>query len=137
LTRKGRSFGKIGIGPISWFFGNSRPKPLGPIGNKTGADKRPSACSAFENIAIEALRSDEEMLRRLRRNGVPWRGIQERIKEALPEGIYNRNEIAYNLVPKAMNAIFGRQGATWKAERRPSKNSKGYTTWLIAAKFDA
>ena len=41
------------------------------------------------------------------------------------------DDIAYRLVPKAMNAVFGRRG--WHTEKRPSKSGSGLTTWILVS----
>ena len=62
---------------------------------------------------------------------MPWRGVQEKLKEALPEHVSDRNNIAYKLVPKAMNTVVGKQNTAWKTEKRPSKTGNGQTTWVV------
>ena len=86
---------------------------------------------SHEGAAIKAFRSDRQFLENLRRYGVPWRGVQERLKEELPDLLPDRDEIAYSLVPKAMDATFGEQKTAWNTERRPSKSGSGYTTWIV------
>jgi hypothetical protein len=78
-----------------------------------------------------AFRSDQQFLERLRQNGLPWRGVQERLKEELPESLSNRDNIAYGLVPKAMNETFGEQGIAWKTIKQPARSGDGYTTWIV------
>jgi hypothetical protein len=81
--------------------------------------------------AIEALRSDQDFLERLQRNGLPWRGVQERLKEDLPDHLAARDDIAYALVPAAMNFVIGPQGTAWTTVKRPSKSGSGSTTWIV------
>jgi hypothetical protein len=86
---------------------------------------------SYEGAAIEALRSDGRFLEKLQRYGVPWRGVQELLKQELPDLLSDRDRIAYRLVPKAMDAVFGQQETAWKTERRPSKSGSGDTTWIV------
>jgi hypothetical protein len=65
---------------------------------------------------------------------MPWRGVQERIKEEIPIVQSERDQIAYTLVPRVMNAVFGQQESAWKTEKRPSMNGSGQTTWIVARK---
>ena len=65
------------------------------------------------------------------RRGMPWRGVQERLKQALPDVLSDRDNIAYGLVPKAMDALFGHQETAWRTEKRPAKSGTGYTTWIV------
>ena len=132
LSRKGRSFGKISFGPFSWFFGGASTAPTATCDdNDVAAEKELGGLGSYEDAAIMALRSDEQLLMKLRRYGVPWRGVQECLKVGLPENLADRDSIAYGLVPRAMDAVFGKQEAAWKTERRPSKSGNGYTTWIV------
>jgi hypothetical protein len=88
--------------------------------------------STFEEVAaIEAFRADQRFLERLQKNGMPWRGVQERLKEGLPRHLGALDRVAYGLVPKAMSAVFGQQRAAWDTEKRPSKGGSGFTTWIV------
>jgi hypothetical protein len=131
LSKKGRTFGKISIGPVSGYFGDSSTKPTEKESSQAKVDKEQQSISSDEEAAIEALGSDQQFLHKLANYGVAWRGIQERLKEELPESLFNRDDIAYRLVPKAMDAVFGPQNRVWKTEKRPSKNGKGFTTWIV------
>ena len=51
--------------------------------------------------------------------------MQERLKEALPSLLSDRERIAYRLLPKAMDAIFGARNSAWKTEKRASRSGKG------------
>lgn len=90
-----------------------------------------------EGAAIKAFQSDRKFLNRLRQYGVPWRGVQERLKEDLPEDLFDRDNIAYRLVPKGMDAVFGQQNTAWKTEKRTAKSGNGSTTWIVIIKTDA
>lgn len=130
LSGRGRSFGKVGIGPFSWFF---RGRPERRDGKAQLASGHLSLGS-HETAAIEAFRSDQQFLRNLQRYGVPWRGVQERLKDALPDLLTDRDQTAYRLVPKAMDAVFGQQETSWTTVRRKSRNGSGHTTWIVLVK---
>jgi hypothetical protein len=98
---------------------------------KEGSPANPHAFTSEEVAAIEAFRADQRFLARLQKNGMPWRGVQERLKEELPDHSGALDRIAYGLVPKAMSAVFGQQGAAWGTEKRPSKGGSGLTTWIV------
>jgi hypothetical protein len=125
LSGKGRAFGKVGIGPVSWTG------TLDGGRNSKAADQPPRALTDVEAAAVEALRSDQDFLERLQRNGLPWRGVQERLKDALPANLPDRDAVAYALVPTAMNAIIGPQGTAWTTVKRPAKTGSGSTTWIV------
>lgn len=124
LSGKGRSFGKIAIGPLSWYGQSSMPAEESSAVN-------PHAFTSEEVAAIQAFRADQRFLERLQKNGMPWRGVQERLKEELPRHLGALDGIAYGLVPKAMNVVFGQQGAAWGTEKRPSKGGSSTTTWIV------
>lgn len=93
-------------------------------------DEKQDALGTYEDAALEAFSSDREFLGRVRRGGVPWKGVLERLKEDLPDVMSDRDRVAYDLVPKALNAVFGEDG--WETEKRPSKSKAGgFTTWVV------
>ena len=95
-------------------------------------DETEDALATYEDAAIQKFKSNKKFLERLRKDGVPWRGVQEELKSYLPDVLTDRDDIAYNLVPRAMTTAFGNQGTGWDTERRPSKrNPSRNTTWVI------
>jgi hypothetical protein len=106
-------------------------------GGEAEVEKEKHMLDSYEEAAIEAFRSDRQFLEKLQRYGVPWRGVQERLKEEVPDLLSDRDKIAYSLVPKAMDAVFGQQETAWKTERRPSKSGSGYTTWIVIVETGA
>lgn len=131
LTGKGRAFGKVGVGPVNYNFSKSPNARLGKDPRELDSVKLISKLSSFEKEAIKSLRSDRQFINRLRHYGIPWRGVQERLKEGLPENLLERDQIAYKLVPKAMDIVFNRRKIGWKTEKRPAKSGRGYTTWIV------
>jgi hypothetical protein len=129
--KKGRAFGKVSVGPVSGYFGGSPTTPTAKQESKATVEKEQHSIGFDEGAAIKDFGSDRQFLSRLREYGVPWRGVQERLKEELPERLIDRNDIAYRLVPQAMDAVFGQQNTAWKTEKRPSKGGKGFTTWVV------
>lgn len=129
LSGKGRTFGKVGIGPLSWYGQSGESRSSMPTEERSAGNAH--AFTPEEVAAIEALRADQRFLERLQQNGMPWRGVQERLKEGLPRHSAAPDRIAYGLVPKAMSVVFGQQGAAWGTEKRPSKGGSGFTTWIV------
>jgi uncharacterized protein len=80
----------------------------------------------IESHAIESLRSDRETKSKLQSSGLPWRAVLEVLKSALPEKLDDRDRFAHNLVPKALNLIFGPQGKGWESYKHPSTGK----TWV-------
>ena len=139
ISGAGRSFGKVGFGPFRWFFRGPPAEPPNVPTAVSRADVQagPPVPSSVENGAIKALRSDRQFLEKLQRYGVPWRGVQERIKAEIPNTVSDRDQVAYGLVPKVMDAVVGQQETAWKTERRPSKSGSGHTTWIVIIKTSA
>jgi hypothetical protein len=81
----------------------------------------------FEARAINALRADTGLRSRLQTDGVPWGELIGYLAGQLPETLDDRDNIAYKLVAKAMNEIFGRQGETWHTVKKPGKTGKTVT----------
>jgi hypothetical protein len=129
--KKGGTFGKVKVGPVSGYFGGSSSKPSAKEERQAKIQYSDNTLGADEKAAIEAFSSDQQVINKLQKYGVPWRGVQENLKEALPDHVSDRNNIAYKLVPKAMNAFFGKQNTAWKTEKRPSKSGNGQTTWVV------
>lgn len=127
LSGKGRTFGKIGFGPISWFGQSGESNS--PTEDKLAKD--PHDLLLEEAVAINAFRADHIFLKRLQQNGMPWRRVQERLKEELPIQLGARDRAAYALVPKALSAVFGPQGTGWSTEKRLSKDGSRLTTWIV------
>ena len=63
---------------------------------------------------------------------IPQEVIQERLKESLPADLVDSDNVAYKLVPKALNDVLGQQGVAWMTEKRPSKSGRGSTTWVVS-----
>jgi DNA helicase HerA-like ATPase len=81
--------------------------------------------------AIDKFRNSE-LIGRIKISGVPWRGITAFLEECLPEVLDNRNSIAYNMVRRALEEVFGPEGEGWETEKRPRKKGDGFTLWVIA-----
>ncbi len=94
-------------------------------------DEEQDTLATYEAATIEAFKNDHDFLGRLKQYGIPWRGVQEQLKDSLPDVLSDRDKIAYQLVPKAMSALFGEQEVGWTTEKRPSKSGSKPTTWVV------
>jgi hypothetical protein len=75
----------------------------------------------IEQQAIEALRADKDIHQKLESvNGMPWFGLQKFLIDHLPEPLEDRSQFAYNLVPKAMNIVFGLRPEAWETFKHPT-----------------
>jgi hypothetical protein len=87
--------------------------------------------AAIERRAIEALRGSDDLHKKLEsQNGMPWYGVQQFLIDHLPEHLEDRRQFAYNLVSKAMNAVFGPQPTAWET----FKNTSTGKTWIRVKK---
>lgn len=93
-------------------------------------DTETDPLTLYKNAAIDKFRRDTEIQNRLKQNGVPWRGVKECLKGYLPDVLDDKDNIAYHLVRKAMDVVFGEQDRVWKTENRPAKSGSGNTTWV-------
>lgn len=102
-----------------------------------GESETEDTLATYEAAAIEAFRSDADIHEKLRGRGIPWMGVQEALREQLPDFMENQGTVAYQLVPKAMDSVFGPQGEAWRTEKRPSQSQPGKdTTWIVAGEAE-
>jgi hypothetical protein len=81
----------------------------------------------IEERAIEAFREDNDIRQKLESpNGWPWYGVQKFLIDHLPEQLEDRRQFAYNLVSKAMNAVFGPRPPAWETFKNPTTGK----TWI-------
>jgi hypothetical protein len=89
----------------------------------------------YRQAAIEHLRVDEEMKDWLARGkkSIPWRGVQEALKRGAPtDSVPDLERWAFELVPVALEVIYGPQGEAWETERRPKKDDPARTVlWVV------
>lgn len=133
LSKKNNSgtFGKVKVGPVIGFFGSPFSKSSTKQSHQEKIQNSTNSFSTEEKAAIEAFSTNKHFINNLKKYGVPWRSIQEILKGTLPEHVNDCNNIAYKLVPKAMNTVFGKQNTAWKTEKRPSKSGNAQTTWVV------
>jgi len=101
-------------------------------GSEEGEGEPVDLYEEYVTSAISLLKNNVFFIDRIRRNGSPWWGVQVELIEALPDYIdkKERQQIAYNILPRAMNEIFGE--GMWDTERRPKPGDPSkLTTWVI------
>lgn len=89
----------------------------GAVSPRDGAD--PFRYS--QKRAIDALAKNDAFIEGVKSNGIPWGVVIGMLKEALPSSLTDRDSIAYNLVPTAMNTILGPKEKAWTTERKGPK----------------
>lgn len=72
-----------------------------------------SPLDLYERRAIAALRANTDLLSRIRGAGVPWGELNRFMETNLPADLDDRSELAYRLVPRALNEILGSQDVGW------------------------
>lgn len=83
----------------------------------------------IEEAAIKALRSASDIRGKLESNeGMPWYGVQKFLMEHIPTQLEDYRQFAYQLVPKAMDSIYGTQTQGWETLKNPSTGK----TWIKA-----
>jgi len=93
---------------------------------ETEEDEPPDVKASIEQQAIDALRSNDDLMKKISRDGVPWGGIKAFFLEELPRHRDDRDQLAYRLVEKSLNDIFGPQGECWE----PFKHPRTGKTWV-------
>jgi uncharacterized protein len=90
--------------------------------------------NGYISEAIEALRTNNELIDKIKNKGVPWRGVVEALENALPSYIdeRERNKIAYTNVRPALDIILGE--GNWENDRRPKVSGTGTTVWVVMKK---
>ena len=89
------------------------------------------ALGAYERKAIDALRNDETSMSRLKGEGLAWGSVKALLKKNLPGNLDNLDDIAFHLVPKALNEIFGSQRDKWHDFKK--NNSQGRLITYVKA----
>ncbi|RME10913.1 MAG: DUF87 domain-containing protein [Bacteroidetes bacterium] len=75
--------------------------------------------SQIEQTAIEGLRKNSKLMNWMRGgNGAIWYEVQKFLASYLPEEMDNREDFAYQLVPRVVSAILGPQGEGWHTIRK-------------------
>ena len=71
--------------------------------------------------------ADEKMMERIRSDmGAAWGSVKACLLDKLPTHLDDRDTIAYHLVRKAMERLFGPQGQSWESYRNPQRGNKTY-----------
>jgi hypothetical protein len=85
----------------------------------------PDILAKAEESAIQAVRNDPAIQAKLQGAGMSWGALLHFIKgAALPSTMDDAVQVAYNMVPKVMNAIYGPQNTGWHGFKNNGK------TWI-------
>lgn len=86
--------------------------------------EKPDVKETYERNAIQALKAADDLLQRIENGGVAYGSVKAFLKESLPETLEDRDTLAYELVPKALNEIFGPQDKAWHSYRNEQRNTR-------------
>ncbi|MFN6962371.1 MAG: ATP-binding protein [Pyrinomonadaceae bacterium] len=103
---------------------------LPPV-SKSDGEESADVMETLESRGIEALRADTNLINRIKDDGVAWGSLKAFFEEKLPKSLDDRGNFAFNLVQKAMNAIFGRQNEGWHSY--PVVKDGGRKVWYVKA----
>ena len=85
----------------------------------------PDILANAEARAIQAVRNDSAIQAKLQGAGMSWGALLYFIKDAaLPATMDDAGQVAYNMVPKVMNSIYGPQNTGWHGFKNNGK------TWI-------
>jgi hypothetical protein len=85
---------------------------------------------AAQRRAIEALGKDDAFRRGIDGVGIPYGAVVGLLKNSLPANLNDRENMAYRMVPTALNQLFGPRGKAWDTEKRDAKDGRRIT-WVV------
>ena len=89
--------------------------------NRRRNQSRPTSWLRSRLRVIRALQSEDRLMAKLQSDeGAAWGEIKAFFLQHLPEHLDDRDQLAYHLVKKAMDEIFGVQNRAWETFRNPS-----------------
>jgi len=91
-------------------------------------DEGLDAMQIAERAAIESLKN-HPIIEEIKKNkGAYWMAVQGILKKGLPEHFDDASTVAYNLVARALDEIFGKN--SWKTSKIDKKDKSGKTTYI-------
>ena len=85
--------------------------------------ERGDPMQGLEDAAVERLRTNEQLMQRLREGGVAWGSLKAFFAEGLPQGLDDRENVAFGLVKKVMARLFPSSGEGWHAFKHQERNT--------------
>lgn len=130
--------GKTYAGALRKTFGSARHAPTTPHVATGEAPTRLSSDSeepesgvdvmaSLEDDLVRYLESDSKLMARIDSpEGAAWGSIKAFFGNHLPPELDDRDQLAYQFVPKAMTRLLGPQNQGWEAYKNPDKNNATY-----------
>ena len=81
---------------------------------------------ALETRLISALRQEHQYMKYIGAKGMAWGSLKAFFLKRLPQDLDGRDDFAYQMVPKAMVKLFGKQNEGWEAFTPEGKD----TMWV-------
>ena len=76
---------------------------------------------------VRRLNADAKLMAKIEsQEGAAWGSIKAFFLEHLPQELDDRDQLAYNLVPKVLTRLLGAQNEAWETYKNPNKNNTTY-----------
>ena len=92
------------------------------VGETDDSTEEPDFLTLSKQGALAKVHADTELARSLDAEHVTWGVLWYKLKDALPETLTDRDDLANQLVPEFLNAVFGR--GEWHTEKRMTKKGE-------------
>ena len=79
------------------------------------------ALKAYQDKAIDTLRNNSDIVAKINGDGIPWGALKGFLVENLPSTLEDRDNVAFQLVKKALVQIYGEKG--WERSRNLTKKA--------------
>lgn len=90
--------------------------------NQDAGIEAPDFLTLSKQSALATVRADADLSRTLEAGNVTWGVLVYKLRDALPETITDRDDLAYQLVPEFLDATFGK--SEWHTEKRMTKKGE-------------
>ena len=105
----------------------AKPAEVAEPGEPRETEEPVDALAQYEKTAIEALRADTKLMEKIgSRDGAAWGSIKAFMLQHLPSSLDDVDTIAYHLVRKAMDQIFGPQKTSWESYKNQARRGVAY-----------
>ena len=81
--------------------------------------------------ALATLKKDDDFWRNFNSQGITWGVVKYKLKDALPDSLEDRDDMAYQMVSEAMSELVGPQDQAWHTEKRLVKSSGKEKVWIV------
>ena len=101
---------------------SGRPRPSSS--SSDGPEEKPEPVdvkASIESQVIDRLRSENALIEKLEsEDGIAWGTVKAFFEEHLPQQLDDRGQLAYRLVKRSMDQIYGAQDQAWESFRNPA-----------------